>query len=587
VTEAFDLPNLTQTPTFSINDSAGDNDGFPEPGEPLSITVPLSNNTGNTATGVTALIVGGGSANYGTINHGQTVSQPISYTVPGGPACGTAHTITINVNSNLGATSFQRTFTLGQPITTATENFDGVTAPAFPAGWTAAPVQSGITFVTTTNTPDSGPNAAFAADPATVGGGTNLASPAFPITVAGAIVEFRNRYDTEPGWDGGVLEISIGGGPFQDIIVAGGSFVQNGYTGILGANGANNPLAGRNAWNGNSNGYITSSVRLPASAAGQNVALLFRFGADDNTVGQGPNPGWYVDNVRVIGNYSCVTTQQTVRSRADFDGDGKTDLSVFRPSEGNWYLNQSTAGFGVIKWGVSGDVLVPGDYDSDGKTDTAVFRPNADPAVPDYYVLNSNGFTVTGVSWGIAADTPVIGDYDGDGKTDISVYRQSNNTFYILKSGGGTTVKQYGVAGDVPVAGDFVSDTKTDITVYRPSTNSFWIFNGVSDTVAVFGSAGDILVPADYDNDNRTDFAVFRPSTGQWIYQPSSGGAAVFTTFGASGDIPVPGDYDGDGKDDFAVYRNGTWWVSRSTSGILVQAFGLPSDIAIPRTYNP
>ena len=74
VTEAFDLPNLTQTPTFTISDSAGDNDGFPEPGEALSISVPLSNNTGTTATGVTAQIVGGGSANYGTINHGATIS---------------------------------------------------------------------------------------------------------------------------------------------------------------------------------------------------------------------------------------------------------------------------------------------------------------------------------------------------------------------------------------------------------------------------------------------------------------------------------------------------------------------------------
>ncbi|HKP69779.1 MAG TPA: M36 family metallopeptidase [Pyrinomonadaceae bacterium] len=584
VTDGFDLPNLFQTPGITISDAAGDNDGYPEPGEALSITVPLTNSTGGAATNVTAQIVGGGSANYGTINTGSTVSQAMSYTVSAGAPCGSVVTITINVNSSLGATSFQRTFVLGQPITTATENFDGVTAPAFPAGWTAATVQSGINFVTTTNNANSAPNAAFALDPLTVGGGTNLTSPNFAITAAGAAVEFRNRYDTEGGWDGGVLEISINGAAFQDVITAGGTFIQNGYNGTLGA-GANNPLANRPAWSGNSNGYITSVVRLPASAAGQNVQLRFRFGADDNTSGQGPNPGWYVDDIKVVGNYACTAAPVAVKSRADFDGDGKTDISVFRPSNGNWYLNQTTAGLGVVNWGLSGDTPVPGDYDSDGKTDFAVFRPNADPAVPDYYILNSNGFTVTGVSWGVALDKPVIGDYDNDGKTDVTVYRPGNNTYYILKSSGGSTVKQYGVADDVPIAGDFVGDSATDIAIFRPSTNSYWILNGSGDTVIPFGTTGDIPVPADYDNDDKTDIAVFRPSTGQWAYLPSTGGAPVFASWGAAGDVPVPGDYDGDGRDDFAIYRNGTWWINRSTAGTLVTAFGLASDKAIPNTY--
>ena len=71
------------------------------------------------------------------------------------------------------------------------------------------------------------------------------------------------------------------------------------------------------------------------------------------------------------------------------------------------------------------------------------------------------------------------------------------------------------------------------------------------------------------------------------IYRPSSGGATVFIAWGTAGDIPVPGDYDGDGSDDPAVYRNGTWWVNRSTAGVLIQNFGLGSDTAIPAQYLP
>ncbi len=373
VVESFGLPNLVQTPAFSVTDPNGDNDGFPEPGEQITLNVPLTNNTGGAATGVTLQVVGGGSANYGTINHGQTVAQSVTYTVPANAECGSVHTLTLNVNSSLGATSFNRAITLGAPVVASSENFDSVTAPAFPAGWTAATVQNGINFVTTTNNVDSAPNAAFALDPATVGGGTNLTTPSVSITSPNAAIEFRNRYDTEPGWDGGVLEISIAGGAFTDIITAGGSFTQNGYTGVLGANGANNPLAGRNSWNGNSNGYLTTIIRLPASANSQNVQFRFRFGADDNTVGQGPNPGWYIDNVRIIGSYSC-TGGPSVRSRADFDGDGRTDISVFRPSEGNWYLDRSTAGFSVVNWGLSSDIITPGDFDGDNKADTAIFR---------------------------------------------------------------------------------------------------------------------------------------------------------------------------------------------------------------------
>ena len=123
--------------------------------------------------------------------------------------------------------------------------------------------------------------------------------------------------------------------------------------------------------------------------------------------------------------------------RGDFDGDGRTDVSVFRPSEGNWYLNQSRAGFAVLHWGIPSDRIVPADYDGDGKTDIAVFRGTDDPNQPDFYILNSSNFTVRFMPWGLASDIPVIDDYDGDVLDDIAIYRPSTRTWHVIFSSDG------------------------------------------------------------------------------------------------------------------------------------------------------
>lgn len=293
----------------------------------------------------------------------------------------------------------------------------------------------------------------------------------------------------------------------------------------------------------------------------------------------------------IVGSGTCSAS--VVRSRADFDADGKTDISVFRPSEGNWYLNRSTAGFGVINWGVATDATIPGDYDGDGKADTAIFRPANDPNSSDYYILKSNGFVYQGFSWGVVGDVPVSGDYDGDGKADLAIFRASSNTWYILNSSNGSnTIATFGSAGDVPLAFDLENDGKTNLAVFRPGSNTWYIARNTgvpaqNFEAVPFGSAGDILVPADYDGDNKDDVAVFRPSNGVWYIRKSSNSTTMATAWGLNGDVPVPGDYDGDGKDDVAVYRNGIWYVSRSTAGTLIASFGLATDRPLPRSYIP
>ena len=274
------------------------------------------------------------------------------------------------------------------------------------------------------------------------------------------------------------------------------------------------------------------------------------------------------------------------RSRADFDADGKTDLSIFRPSDGNWWLNRSgPSGAVAVNWGVGTDVVTPGDFDGDAKTDLAVWRPSS--AV--FYVLNSSTGLFSGLQWGTLGDIPVVGDYDGDGKSDFAVYRPSETKYYVVRSSGGFTETIFGSTGFVPVVGDWDGDTKADLTLFNSSTAT-WMIKYSSGLPApppfVFGSAGDMPVAADYSGDNLDEYAVFRPSNGTWQILDPSLGVRTFS-FGVSGDVPVPGDYDGDGKDDLAIYRNGAWWVQRSTAGLFLQSWGLATDRPIPRAYFP
>ena len=289
-------------------------------------------------------------------------------------------------------------------------------------------------------------------------------------------------------------------------------------------------------------------------------------------------------------NFTVNGVAVVPKPRADFDGDGKTDLSVYRPWEATWYVDRSTAGFFAVKFGLAADIPIPGDYDGDGKADTAVYRPTNTPGDPDLYILNSNGFTFTAFSWGSVGDVPVFADYDGDGKTDYAVFRPSDNTWYVFGSLIGNSFLAFGQAGDIPVAGDFDGDGKADRTVYRGSGHMASPRNPPavlsSDT---FGLVGDVIVPADYDGDNKDDLAVYRGGT--WHYKRSIDGVVVSIPFGLGSDITVPGDYDGDGKDDQAVYRpsEGNWYVNRSTAGFFAAHFGAAggSDKPVPKNYIP
>ena len=274
---------------------------------------------------------------------------------------------------------------------------------------------------------------------------------------------------------------------------------------------------------------------------------------------------------------TSVQTSPTNRI-SDFDGDGKSDVSVFRPSTGVWYLQQSSAGFTGLAFGLSTDKLVPADYDGDGKTDVAVYRGGT------WYLQRSQlGFT--GISFGAADDIPVPADYDGDGKADLAVFRPSTGVWYLQRSNLGFTGIAFGQTGDKPVPADYDGDGKADIAVNRAGT---WYINRsqLGFTGIAFGDGNDKLVPADYDGDGKADVAVFRPSNGVWYLQQSTAGFTGIQ-FGLGTDVPTAADYDGDGKADLAVFRNGVWYLNRTTAGFTGISFGAATDKPIPSVFVP
>lgn len=276
-----------------------------------------------------------------------------------------------------------------------------------------------------------------------------------------------------------------------------------------------------------------------------------------------------------------------IAARADYDGDGKTDIGV-KTSGGYWLIDKSSNGFGswdevYADYGGYDAIPVPGDYDGDGKIDLAV-KTNSGLWLIDYANNGLGGWDVPSINFdygGISAH-PVPADYDGDGKMDIAVKTDTGEWFidYAFNGFGGwdDMYYQYGQSDAHPVPADYDGDGKADLSVKTDdgrwlidySMNGFGGWDSPYITTNWLTTA--VPAPADYDGDGKVDIAV--KDGDEWKIDYAIDGFGnfieVYNGYGDTTAEPVQADYDGDGKADLSVKLkgNGLWLIDKSDNGV-------------------
>jgi len=281
------------------------------------------------------------------------------------------------------------------------------------------------------------------------------------------------------------------------------------------------------------------------------------------------------------------------------------DLAVWRPSTGYWYvLGGQGSAQTSFAWGGLGDEPVPGDFDGDGKTDFAIWRPSAANSNGTWYVSYSSNGNTYSVTYGLDTDQPTAADFDGDGKTDVAVFRQSTGHWYIQGTTAGLIDIYFGQTDDVPAPADYDGDGKADAAFWRSSASSVYAkrsSDGQNQSQYLGTAAlGDELASADYDGDGKADFAIRRGSNWLIRYSASTSysNANDYTTVAwYAGTDAVENDYDGDGKVDVAVWNasDGKWKIRQSSqlsvnNGLREEIWGGTisgtPDIPVPAFYR-
>ena len=305
--------------------------------------------------------------------------------------------------------------------------------------------------------------------------------------------------------------------------------------------------------------------------------------------------------------------------KLDFIGDGRTEAALYRegtrggnaPQPSFWYfLDTQTGEMRTMQWGRSLDVPAPADYDGDGKTDLGIFRwwdfefgdtnewwlnrPLSSAIVLNDLELGYHKFSrnYLGDSRAEVAQIYPVDISQNPGETCfVSVYLIADQEGFVMRK----TVGDVCNVNPTPVPGDYDNDGRSEIAVFVNRHFKVWLPPYTAGyTTPAYLHYLDVDVPAvgDYDGDGRTDFAGVKSRNGRllWRWRKSSTGQELEVEFGLATDRPVPGEYDGDGKTDIAVFRpsDGSWWIINSATGT-IQTFqwGVATDSPLASPVIP
>ena len=274
----------------------------PDPGETVRLSVILENVGQETATNLTATLTGPPGfqgfevvQSVGDFNGGGSTNAEFTFALNG--SCGDAFNLSVNLDANgENAGALPVALALGVETEFFTEDFE---SGNIPPGWGNAETGRGSLWSVVSSPFNPGQNSVFADDNRRAGQSI-LTTPSIALGAAPGTITFTHVYDSESGWDGGVLEILIGGGDWQDIVSAGGTFLAGGYNETLAD--SSNPIANRDAWSGDSGGFITTEVAMPPAAASQTIQLRWIFGHDNSTIAD----GWYIEELN-LSELTCET----------------------------------------------------------------------------------------------------------------------------------------------------------------------------------------------------------------------------------------------------------------------------------------
>jgi hypothetical protein len=235
-------------------------------------------------------------------------------------------------------------------------------------------------------------------------------------------------------------------------------------------------------------------------------------------------------------------------ANGDYDGDGKSDLTVVETEEGYllWHFLRSAEQQQrrtelIVTYGLEGDQVLPADYDGDKIADLCVVRNMPDGL--KLWLPNASGImAIAPVSWGFTSDTALTADIDGDGRSDYIVVRQSSGQLlWLVRTAGGNALapRLFGLVGDELTAGDYNGDGKAEIGVTRRVSGAKMV---IIDGLAPYywGLTSDTSLAGHYAGDGTVSSAIFRVVNGQgFFYVRNSLSGALAIPFGVVGDVPV------------------------------------------------